>query len=68
MKRDSFIKDLHVIGNLLDHLSKVTHKKLEENRKIRKLLELPNTVHNKTSLKNYLNSTIKCKQIGENHG
>ena len=68
MNRDSFIKDLHVIGNLLEHLSEVTHKRLKENRQIRKLLELPNTVHNKTSLKNYLNSTTKCKQIGENHG
>lgn len=69
MDRETFIKELHVIEKLLGKLKERTAKKLEENRKVRKLLNLPSTVHNQTSLKNYLNSTNKsAKQIGENHG
>ena len=69
MDRGTFIKELHIIAKLLDKLVENTAQKLEENRKVRKLLKLPSTVHNRTSLKNYLNSTKKsAKQIGENHG
>jgi hypothetical protein len=57
MDRKTFIQELHIISQLLDKLAETTQQKLEENRKVRKLLNLPNTVHNKTSLKNYLNST-----------
>ena len=59
MNRDTFVKELHIIDKLLDKLIESTAQKLEENRKVRKLLNLPSTVHNQTSLKNYLNSTNK---------
>ena len=69
MDRETFIKELYIIEKLLDKLVENTAQKLKENRKVRKLLKLPSTVHNRTSLKNYLNSTNKsAKQIGENHG
>ena len=59
MDRETFIKELYIIEKLLDKLVENTAQKLEENRKVRKLLNLPSTVHNQTSLKNYLNSTNK---------
>ena len=59
MNRDTFIKELHIISKLLDKLMETTTEKIEENRKLRKFLKLPSTVHNRTSLKNYLNSTKK---------
>ena len=57
MKREDLLKNLFVLNILLEELRIRTKGRLKENRKIRKLLKLPNTVHNKTSLKNYLNST-----------
>lgn len=57
MERKDFLKDLSVLSLLLDALALKANKTLRENRKIRKLLKLPNTVHNKTRLNNYLNST-----------
>jgi benzoyl-CoA reductase/2-hydroxyglutaryl-CoA dehydratase subunit BcrC/BadD/HgdB len=57
MKREDLLKNLFVLNILLEELRKRTKSRLKENRKIRKLLKLPNTVPNKTSLKNYLNST-----------
>jgi len=59
MDRETFIKELRIIEKLLGKLKESTTKKIEENRKVRKLLKLPSTVHNQTSLKNYLNSTNK---------
>ena len=59
MNRDTFVKELHIIDKLLDKLIESTAQKIQENRKVRKLLNLPSTVHNQTSLKNYLNSTNK---------
>jgi len=60
MDRKDLVKDLKVLSMLLDLLKKKARKSLKDNRKIRKLLKLPNTVHNKTSLKNYLNSTKRA--------
>jgi hypothetical protein len=54
MDRQKIIKDLHVIKHLLTNLSGKTRERLEENRKIRKLLKLPYTVHNKTRITNYI--------------
>jgi len=54
MNRDTFIKELHIINNLLEQLVSKATNKLEENRKVRKLLKLPDTVHNKVKLTNYL--------------
>ncbi|MAJ57167.1 MAG: hypothetical protein CMI74_03765 [Candidatus Pelagibacter sp.] len=54
MDRQKLIKDLHVIEHLLANLSEKTRERLEENRKIRKLLKLPSTVHNKIRITNYI--------------
>ena len=55
MKRDErFVNDLKNLSKLLDGVVIKTYDKIEENRKIRKLLNLPKTVHNKTRLTNYL--------------
>lgn len=60
MKRKNLVKDLKLLDSLLDQLISKARSSLEDNRQIRKLLKLPNTVHNKTSLKNYLNSTKRA--------
>lgn len=54
MDRDKLIEDLHTIDRLLDGLVVRTQEKLDKNRKIRKLLKLPQTVHNKTRITNYI--------------
>ena len=54
MDRDKLIEDLHTIDRLLDGLIVRTQEKLDKNRKIRKLLKLPQTVHNKTRITNYI--------------
>lgn len=55
MKRnDKFVNDLKDLSKLLDGVVSKTYDKIEESREIRKLLNLPNTVHNKTRLTNYL--------------
>ena len=54
MDRDKLIKDLYTIDRLLDGLIVRTQETLEKNRKIRKLLKLPQTVHNKTRITNYI--------------
>ena len=59
MDRETFIKELHIIGHLLDKLIQSTEETLEENRRVRKLLNLPDTVHNKTKLTNYLKNGTK---------
>ena len=51
---DAFIKDLKKVIIGLDALSTKTRATLEENREVRKLLNLPPTVHNKVRLTNYL--------------
>jgi hypothetical protein len=60
MKRKNLVKDLKLLDLLLDQLISKARSSLEDNRQIRKFLKLPNTVHNKTSLKNYLNSTKRA--------
>ena len=54
MDRKNLIKDLHLINFLLEELVEKTKQKQERNRKIRKLLKLPKTVHNKVRLTNYI--------------
>ena len=54
MNREELIKDLKVISTLLDELAGRTEQKLKENRKIRGLLKLPRTVHNKARITNYI--------------
>jgi len=54
MNRKNLIKDLHLINFLLEELVEKTKQKQERNRKIRKLLKLPKTVHNKIRLTNYI--------------
>ena len=55
MKRDErFVDDLKDLSKLLDGVVSKTYDKIQENKKIRKLLNLPKTVHNKTRLTNYL--------------
>lgn len=51
---DSFIANLNRMALLLDGVIAKTHTTLEENREVRKLLNLPKTVHNKQRLTNYL--------------
>ena len=62
MDRDTFIKELHIIDKLLDKLIESTALKIQENREVRKLLNLPNTVHNKTKLSNYFRHGDKQKE------
>ena len=54
MDRENLIKDLHTIDRLLDGLITRTEEQINRNRKIRKLLKLPKTVHNKVRLTNYI--------------
>ena len=55
MKRDEkFVNDLKNLSKLLDGVVSKTYDKIEASREIRKLLNLPKTVHNKTRLTNYL--------------
>jgi len=54
MNREELIKDLKVISTLLEELAGRTEQKLKENRKIRGLLKLPRTVHNKARITNYI--------------
>ena len=54
IRDDKFIRDLKKMSWLLDGVIKQTHATLEENREVRKLLNLPKTVHNKKRLTNYL--------------
>ena len=54
MNREELIKDLKVISTLLEELAGRTEQKLKENRKIRGLLKLPRTVHNKVRITNYI--------------
>ena len=62
MDRDTFIKELHIIDKLLDKLIESTALKIQENREVRKLLNLPDTVHNKTKLTNYIRHGNKQKE------
>lgn len=62
MDRDTFVKELHIINKLLDKLIESTALKIQENREVRKLLNLPNTVHNKTKLSNYFRHGDKQKE------
>jgi len=54
MDRDKLIEDLHTIDRLLDGLIGRTQETLDRNRQIRKLLKLPQTVHNKVRITNYI--------------
>ena len=62
MNRETFIKELHIIEKLLDKLIENTAEKIEQNREVRKLLNLPDTVHNKTKLTNYFRHGNKQKE------
>ena len=62
MNRETFIKELHIIEKLLDKLIENTAQKIDENREVRKLLNLPDTVHNKTKLTNYFRHGNKQKE------
>ena len=62
MNRETFIKELHIIEKLLDKLIENTAQKIDENREVRKLLNLPDTVHNKTKLSNYFRHGNKQKE------
>ena len=54
MNRPNFIEELHIIQTLLQGLVDKTNNTLAENRRIRKLLKLPQTVHNKARITNYI--------------
>ena len=62
MDRETFIKELHIIERLLDKLRESTEEKIKENKRVRKLLNLPETVHNKTKLSNYFKNGNKQKE------
>ena len=62
MDRETFIKELHIIERLLDKLRESTEQKIKENKRVRKLLNLPETVHNKTKLSNYFKHGNKQKE------
>ena len=62
MNRETFIRELHIIEKLLDKLIENTAQKIDENREVRKLLNLPDTVHNKTKLTNYFRHGNKQKE------
>lgn len=66
MERKDFIENLAILNLLLDQLAIKGKETLAENRKIRKLLKLPNTAHNKARLNNYLNSTKQSASNQEN--
>ena len=54
MKKEELIKELHVLNHLLDELVERTHEKINNSQKIRKLSQLPNTLHNKVRIRNYI--------------
>jgi len=54
MDRKELIEDLYLIEQLLNELVDRTQKKLDNSKKIRKLLKLPQTVHNKARITNYI--------------
>ncbi len=54
MKKEELIKELHLLNHLLDELVERTHEKICNSQKIRKLSQLPNTVHNKVRIRNYI--------------
>ena len=54
MKKEELIKELHVLNHLLDELVERTHEKIYNSQKIRKLSQLPNTLHNKVRIRNYI--------------
>ena len=54
MKKEELIKELHVLNHLLDELVERTHEKICNSQKIRKLSQLPNTLHNKVRIRNYI--------------
>lgn len=62
MDRETFVKELHLINNLLRQLIKTTEEKMQESKEVRKLLNLPNTVHNQTKLTNYFKNGNKQKE------
>mgnify|MGYP001479494144 CR=1 FL=1 len=59
MNRPNFIEELHIIQTLLQGLVDKTNNTLAENRRIRKLLKLPQTVHNKARITNYIKNGTK---------
>lgn len=59
MDRKELIKDLQIINILLDELVGRTKNQQKQIRKVRQLSKLPETVHNKIRLTNYLRNGTK---------
>ncbi len=54
MKDEGFITDLKRLSRLLDGVISRTHTYIEESKKVRKLISLPPSIHNRTRLKNQI--------------
>lgn len=66
MKKEGFITDLKKLSRLLDGVTERTHTYIQENRKVRKLIDLRPTVHNKTRLKNEIEKATHYNKVQEN--
>ena len=66
MKDEGFIQDLKQLSRLLDGVISKTHTYIKENRKVRKLISLPPSVHNKTRLKNEIEKATHYNKVQEN--
>ena len=62
MNRDEFIQNLHYLSLLLKNMQEKGEEKLKESKEIRKLLKLPQTVHNTVKLNNYLKNGTEQKK------
>ena len=64
MKKEGFITDLKKLSRLLDGVTERTHAYIQESRKVRKLIDLRPTVHNRIRLKNEVKKcNVDCKAV-----
>ena len=66
MEREGFITNLKKLSRLLDGVTERTHTYIQENRKVRKLIDLRPTIHNKTRLKNEIEKATHYSKVQEN--
>ena len=66
MERECFITNLKKLSRLLDGVTERTHTYIQENRKVRKLIDLRPTIHNKTRLKNEIEKATHYNKVQQN--
>ena len=66
MEREGFITNLKKLSRLLDGVTERTHTYIQENRKVRQLIDLRPTIHNKTRLKNEIEKATHYNKVQEN--